>query len=75
MFQEITDMLIKQDINDLYKRIATAQKKLQELPTTAPTWVAQKKLKAKHLYLKDEIVHVQHMIDIAVDALEVTNAS
>jgi hypothetical protein len=75
MFQEIDDLFIRHDITDLRKRIATARKKLEELPATAPTWMARKKLKAKRLYLKDEIVHVRHLIDIAESALEVSNAS
>ena len=71
MFQEITDILIKKDIDEFSRRIATAQKKLDELPATAETWIGRKKLNAKRRFLEGEIVYVGNLISMAREALEV----
>jgi len=68
--EKITDELIRQDIANFNKRIAAAQAKLSELPLTAPSWKLRKKLGAKRRDLEAEIVHVNHLIDIATKALE-----
>jgi hypothetical protein len=75
MFQEIDDMFIKQDINDLRKRITKAKQTLEELPVGATTWPSRKKLNAKRQWLRSEIIHVRHLIAIAESSLEVENAS
>jgi hypothetical protein len=74
MFQEIDDMFIKQDIADLNERIATARRKLEELPATAPTWPSRKKLNAKRQWLRSEITHLRHLIEIAESSLETEDA-
>lgn len=66
----ITDDLIKADIAGFKLRIGEARAKLAALPATANTWKDRKRLKARRQFLKDEIVHVQHMLDIATEALE-----
>ena len=70
MFHEISDLLIHRDIDEFNRRITTAQAKLAELPATAATWLERKKLKARRRFLQDEIVHIQHQVDIATEALE-----
>ncbi len=67
---EFDDMFIKRDIEKYNQRIATAKEKVSELPATAPTWFARKKLTVKRRYYQDEIRHIEHLIEIASDALE-----
>ena len=65
----LTDEDILEDIREFEQRIQAARDKLSELPETADTWPAKKKLKEKRYILGSEIEHVKRLISIAEEAL------
>jgi len=70
MIETLTDDIIKADIAEYKQRITKAREKLSELPTPTISWKERKKLLTKRGILETEIVHVQHLIEIATAALE-----
>jgi hypothetical protein len=69
MMPLLTDEDIRKDIRGFEQRIQDARDKLSELPATAGTLQARKKLQEKQRILTSEIEHVKRLIGIAEEAL------
>jgi hypothetical protein len=65
----LTDDDIRKDIKGFEKRIQDAKAKLSELPVTASTWQARKKLKEKRRIFILEIEHVHRLVSMAEEAI------
>ena len=65
----LTNEDILEDIRAFEKRIQDAKAKLSELPETASTWQARKKLKEKRRIFILEIEHVHRLVSMAEEAI------
>lgn len=66
---ELTEDMIRSEIQAFQDRIQAAWETFEKLPVTASTWQGRKKLKAQRRWLEGEVEHVQTLIRYAQEAL------